>query len=63
MSKALRDRFSLAKIQKKLKMLGYEPGEIDGYFGGKTSAAIAAYQKDNYLEVTGKPTVELQRML
>lgn len=36
-----------------LKLLGYDPGKIDGIIGPKTKNAISLYQRDHYLSVTG----------
>ncbi len=36
-----------------LKVLGYDPGKIDGYFDDKTEEAIKKLQKDENLKVTG----------
>lgn len=33
-------------LQLKLKAAGYDPGDIDGNFGGKTEAALLAFQTD-----------------
>ena len=42
-------------VQKTLEHLGYaEVGKPDGIWGSKTTAAIAAFQHDNALPVTGK---------
>ena len=40
-------------LQTKLTNLGYSLGSIDGSFGGKTEAAVIAFQKDNDLERDG----------
>jgi hypothetical protein len=39
--------------QDKLTRLGYSPGPIDGVMGGQTRDAIADFQNDNRLPVTG----------
>ena len=46
-------------IQEHLLFLGYEPGEIDGKLGLKTTLAIKAFQLDNKLDVDGLVTEEL----
>jgi hypothetical protein len=33
-------------LQLKLKACGYDPGDIDGYYGPRTAAAVLAFQKD-----------------
>lgn len=40
-------------VQNMLKTEGYDPGEIDGQIGPKTSAALKAYQQAKGLSVTG----------
>ena len=32
------------KLQKRLKKAGFDPGTIDGHFGGGTEAAVMAFQ-------------------
>jgi peptidoglycan hydrolase-like protein with peptidoglycan-binding domain len=46
-------------VQQELAREGYYRGSIDGQVGPLTRAAIAAYQKDNGLPVTGKITGDL----
>ncbi|MGA3171552.1 MAG: peptidoglycan-binding protein [Chthoniobacteraceae bacterium] len=41
------------QVQQELSRLGYYRGQIDGIIGPGTRAAIAAYQRDNGLHVTG----------
>lgn len=41
-------------LQKALAALGYFPGVIDGDFGGRTEAALLAFQADNHLETDGR---------
>ena len=48
-----------ASIQELLAALGYETGKIDGILGRLTIAAIKAFQKEQDIEVTGRPTEEL----
>ena len=40
-------------IQETLKMVGYDPGPVDGVAGEKTDAAIRRFQSDQQLEVDG----------
>lgn len=47
------------EFQQHLWELGYEPGEIDGYFGKDTSLAIRAFEIDNALPETGTLTIDL----
>lgn len=42
------------QTQKRLKDLGYDPGPIDGMWGGKTQRAVKEFQKGNDLSVTGQ---------
>ncbi|TPW32282.1 lytic murein transglycosylase [Martelella alba] len=46
-------------LQRRLNQAGYDAGSADGVFGDRTRAAIAAYQKDNGLPVTGEPSKAL----
>jgi len=41
-------------IQKALESKGFDPGEIDGDFGGGTEAAVIAFQKSENLLADGK---------
>jgi len=41
------------EVQHRLKALGYYEGEVDGANGPKTKAAVAHFQHDNNLKVTG----------
>jgi predicted chitinase len=44
----------IEKVQHRLRDLGYfEVGEVDGLWGGRTTAAVAAFQKDRKITVTG----------
>jgi len=45
--------------QTALAQLGYEPGPVDGVYGNQTSQAIAEYQRENGLLVTGTPSEAL----
>ncbi|MEL7034199.1 MAG: peptidoglycan-binding protein [Cyanobacteria bacterium J06592_8] len=40
-------------LQTRLQVKGYNPGPIDGVFGGRTQAAVIAYQKAKNLKVSG----------
>jgi S1-C subfamily serine protease len=46
---------SVAAAQRALAALGYAPGAADGVMGPRTRQAIAAFQRDNGLPVTGAP--------
>lgn len=40
-------------LQRRLKVLGFDPGSIDGCFGPKTHKAVMAFQKEKGLTVDG----------
>jgi His-Xaa-Ser repeat protein HxsA len=44
---------TVSAVQSELAKLGYYNGEIDGTLGDQTEAALARYQDDNNLSVTG----------
>ncbi len=46
-------------LQADLRILGYDPGPVDGILGARTAAAIREYQRDTGLRVDGKPTPAL----
>lgn len=48
----------VVRIQLSLRILGYDPGPIDGLSGQRTIAALAAYAKDRRL-VLNQATAEL----
>lgn len=41
-------------LQRRLKAVGYDPGEIDGEYGPNTEAAVRALQKDAGISVDGE---------
>ena len=51
------------KLQQRLTAAGYDTGGSDGVIGGKTKAAIEAFQRARGLPVTGQPTLALLAML
>ena len=46
-------------VQKLLRKLGHNPGDIDGYVGRDTRAAIRSFQEAHGIKVTGELTDEL----
>lgn len=52
-----------ARVQSDLADQGYDPGPIDGVIGPQTTDAIAAFQSDNGLPVTGNTDDPLLRAL
>ena len=53
-------------LQDQLILKGYEPGIIDGDFGGKTKTAVEKFQKDNKINadgIVGKATCKKLGML
>lgn len=51
--------YTVERIQSGLNALGYDAGPEDGLIGGRTRSAIAAYQRDQGLPVTGEPSQRL----
>ena len=49
---------TVSGVQSKLASLGYYNGAIDGILGDETEAAVARYQQDYDLSVTGTVTAE-----
>lgn len=50
----VRDRETVAAVQKTLAADGYDPGPVNGQFGPKTVQAVKQAQKDRELEPTGR---------
>ncbi|MDX1972569.1 MAG: peptidoglycan-binding domain-containing protein, partial [Candidatus Sumerlaeia bacterium] len=44
----------IARIQQALANLGYNPGPIDGLWGGMTSSALLKFQEAESLPATGQ---------
>ena len=44
----------IARVQRKLKRLGYDPGPIDGQLGPSTRAALRKFQRANNMPPTGQ---------
>ena len=51
------------EIQQRLNGLGFNPGLVDGDFGGKTGNAIKRFEQSRHLPVTGLPTPRLMDSL
>ena len=51
------------QVQKKLIALGYHINQADGKYTAGTEAAIQDFQLDNDLNVDGKPSVSLLRII
>ena len=53
------------QLQEKLRAMGYlkMDGPSTGYYGPQTVKAVAAFQKDNGLPVTGEADIETQRLI
>lgn len=51
--------YSVANVQRLLNDLGYDAGPVDGLMGSKTRSAIRAYQIDNALPTSGRPSRSL----
>ncbi|MHA1563900.1 MAG: trypsin-like peptidase domain-containing protein, partial [Alphaproteobacteria bacterium] len=49
----------VARVQRSLASLGYDPGRADGVAGERTLDALRQFQADNGLPVTGKVTEEM----
>jgi peptidoglycan hydrolase-like protein with peptidoglycan-binding domain len=50
----VQDRELTRDVQRQLKALGFNPGDIDGNFGSQTEAAVRAYQQKYRLPETGR---------
>jgi hypothetical protein len=55
-SPAQSDNAVVSSVQSQLTKLGYYRGAVDGVAGDETEAALARYQEDNDLSVTGTVT-------
>ncbi len=49
----------VARVQRSLASLGYDPGRVDGMAGERTLDALRQFQTDNGLPATGKVTEEM----
>ena len=51
------------ELQQRLTAAGFDTGGTDGVIGGKTRAAISAYEASIGVPVTGEPSLEILRRL
>lgn len=51
------------EIQQRLTALGFNPGSVDGVFGGRTGNAIQAFERSRRMSVIGLPTPGIMRVL
>lgn len=54
---------TIKQIQALLVYLGYDPGEVDGWNGANTTAAVLTFQRQESLEQDGKPGPATQKAL
>lgn len=50
-------------IQSSLARLGYDPGPVDGVYGGRTADAISQFQYTNRLPIDGQPSPEILNLM
>jgi TPR repeat protein len=60
---ALERQKKVREIQQGLTDLGYAPGPVDGLCGGKTRAAIQAFQREKGMDPDGQPTDQVLEAL
>ena len=63
MSGALEKNATILEAQTTLTKKGYDPGPVDGLWGGKTKRALQSFQKDKGLTVTGRLDRETRKRL
>jgi TPR repeat protein len=56
--RSLTDQPTVRFVQLALKDLGYDPGEVDGFMGARTQAALSAWQRDAGMSPDGKLSAE-----
>lgn len=54
---------TITDLQKKLKVIGYNPGPIDNILGKRTRRAIRKFQRNHGLPATGEPNAEFWQIL
>ena len=52
-----------AEVQTHLQFLGFDPGGVDGAFGGGSRRALRIFQVSEGLTVTGEPDPETRKAL
>ena len=57
------DQPTVRFVQVALAELGYDPGEIDGFAGSRTQAALSAWQRDAGLDADGELSAEVVERL
>jgi len=57
------ERLQVARAQAALSKLGFDVGKIDGKLGPKTTTALKAFQKKQYMKTDGKLTEKLLEQL
>jgi peptidoglycan hydrolase-like protein with peptidoglycan-binding domain len=50
-------------IQQALSQRGYDVGPVDGIYGPQTRRAISQFQRDNNMDVTGRPNAQVANAL
>lgn len=53
----------IADVQRRLNLLGYKAGPVDGIEGPRTRYAVEAFEKDSGLKVDGQPDGKMMGML
>lgn len=56
-------QYTLGDLQRALSGAGYDPGPMDGVMGPSTRRALAEFQQDMGLRVTGEPSPQVVRIL
>lgn len=57
------DEKCVSGIQQRLNNLGFDSGQVDGFFGSNTESAIKRFQRRFKLKITGQPDAETQKAL
>jgi peptidoglycan hydrolase-like protein with peptidoglycan-binding domain len=54
---------AVARVQVRLRRLGFDPGPVDGRFGPRTERAVLAFQRRRHLSTNGVVGVRTERAL